>query len=134
LAEVTISFCWEVKSWIFCLKNVGFFDKLRTNVLPIRLTPLKKGDGKRWVPKVFATAGLPKEEFWVVLLFVLVSTPVGVIGVKKLTPFFKFTTLLFLDHFLNYLVVSFLQLNDFVRTPQHQPKIINIKIKGGTYV
>jgi hypothetical protein len=79
-------------------------------------------------------AELPKEELLVGLLFVLVSTSVGVIGVKKLTPFFKFTTLLFLDHFLNYLVVSFLQLNDFARTPQHQPKIINVKIKGGTYV
>jgi len=76
-------------------------------------------------------AELPKEELLVVLF--LISAPVRVSGAKKLTSFLKFTALLFLDHFLNYIVISFLHMNDFSLTPQHQSKISNIKVKGGIH-
>ncbi len=79
-------------------------------------------------------AGLPKEELLGRFVFCFGQCPGGSYWGKEAYTVFQIYTLLFLDHFLNYLVVSFLQLNDFARTPQHQPKIINIKIKGGTYV
>jgi hypothetical protein len=70
----------------------------------IRLTPLKKGDGKRWVPKAFGMAGLPKEELLVGLL--LISAPSGVIGVRKQVSDCTLRDFCFWVNVLNYPIIS----------------------------